>query len=80
MRPPFKLVVHDGVSHDTAKCMRAKLGEAEAGELIGTLIISMYKRREWDYQACGEAHRNLGWSLGMLTAFSAAIAAKINEQ
>jgi hypothetical protein len=60
--------------------MRTKLREAESGELIGTLVISMYKRREWDYVACGEAHRNPAWSLGMLTAFAAKLATEINEQ
>jgi hypothetical protein len=80
VKPPFKLVATNGVSHDTVKCLRHKVQEAEGGELIGTLIISMYKRREWDYQACGEAHRNPAWSLGMLTAFAAKIASDINRQ
>lgn len=79
MKRPFRLVSTNGVSHETVACLRDLLREAEAGELIGVAWVSMYKRREWDRRACGEAHRNPVWSIGMLQAFSAKLAGEINE-
>lgn len=78
-RAPFRLVPAGG-SHETVECLRALLAQAEAGDLIGVAWVSMYRRRTWDYRACGETHRNRAWTLGMLQAFSAKLANDINDQ
>lgn len=79
MRRPFRLVLSLDGSNDVKRCLRARLKEAESGEMIGVALVAMYRRREWDYEACGEAHRNKAWTLGMLEAFQAKLAADINN-
>lgn len=79
VKAPFKLIAADGVSTETVDCLRTLLREAEAGKLIGVAYVSMYKRRLWDYRACGEAYRNQTWALGMLQAFAHKMATDINN-
>jgi hypothetical protein len=78
VKRPFRLVSTEGRSQDTIACLKAALAEAEAGELIGWAGVLMYRRREWDYQNCGETHRNPTWTAGMLTAFLASLSSHIN--
>lgn len=81
VKRPFRLIASDDkVSTETVHCLRTLLQEAESGKLIGLAYVSMYKQREWDYRACGEAYRNQTWSLGMLQAFAVKIAMDINNQ
>lgn len=79
MRRAFRLVPTDTASRETIACLKALLAEAERGELIGVAWVSMYKNRRWDRWACGEAHRNSTWTLGMLHAYAAMLADEINK-
>jgi hypothetical protein len=78
VKRPFKLVPHEHGSSEVVACLRSLLRDAEAGKLIGVAWVAMYKQREWDYMACGEAHRNPAWTIGMLTSFSIKLANDIN--
>ena len=79
-KTPFRLrLVHPSGSHETVRCLRQLLSEAEAGSLIGVGWVAMYHSREWDYKSCGEVHRNPAWTVGMLQAFSAKLANDINR-
>lgn len=78
MRPPFRLVQSSHQSTETTACLQELLKDAEKKELIGVAYVAMYKSREWDYRACGEANRNPAWSMGMLVAFIAKLASDIN--
>jgi hypothetical protein len=79
-RPPFKLITSSShQSTDTQKCLHQLLKESESKELIGLAYVAMYKDREWDYRACGEANRNPAWSLSMLFAFMVKLANDINK-
>ncbi len=76
----FLLASIEHVSHDTIDCLKSGLEEAENGQLIGAVLVSMYKHREWGYRSCGEAHLNPMWSVGMLQAVSAKLANGIIEE
>lgn len=65
MKPPFRLLTLDSVSHDTVSCLRALLEKAESGEVIGVAYAAMYKRRRYTVHTCGEAFRNPTFTLGM---------------
>jgi hypothetical protein len=63
---PFRLVqLKQPVSHDTVRCLRALLEEAERGEIQGLSFAVMKSNREFTYNFCGEAHRNPAWAAAM---------------
>lgn len=63
---PFRLVqLKKPVSHDTVRCLRALLEEAERGEIHGICFAVMKANRDFSYNACGEAHRNPAWAAAM---------------
>lgn len=66
MKPPFRLITMHRVSHDTVRCLRALLKKAEEGEVIGVAYTAMHKEnRTYAVHACGEAHRNPTFAIGM---------------
>lgn len=63
---PFKLLqLRQPISHDTVKCLRALLAQAEAGKIVGVAYTAMAANREFFYSSCGEAHRNPAWATAM---------------
>ncbi len=63
---PFRLVqLKKPVSHDTVRCLRALLEEAERGEIQGVCFAVMKANRDFFYNSCGEAHRNPAWAAAM---------------
>lgn len=63
---PFKLLqLRRPVSHDTVKCLRTLLEQAEAGKIVGISYAAMAANREFFYSSCGEAHRNPAWATAM---------------
>lgn len=77
IRPPFKLVHNEAATRDTIACLKARLREAERGDLLGYGMVMMYKTREWDYETCGEGARNKTWSIGMLIALVVKLASDV---
>lgn len=68
-----------GPCMETIAHLRILLDEAERGELIGVAWVGMYKGRQWDRAATGEAQRNRTWLLGMLHAYCAKLAEDVNR-
>lgn len=68
-RPVFRLAPTAMSSKDTVECLKSMLHDAEAGEMIGLAAGAMYKRREYEFHACGEAHRSPTFTIGVLMAF-----------
>lgn len=66
MTKPFTLLSTAALSTDTIKCLRALLVQAEKGEVIGIAYAAMMKRRVYVVNACGEAHRSLTFTRGMV--------------
>lgn len=63
---PFRLLqLRQPVSHDTVKCLRKLLADAEAGKIVGVSYAVMAANREFFYSSCGEAHRNPAWATAM---------------
>lgn len=63
---PFRLLhLRQPVSHDTVKCLRKLLADAEAGKIVGISYAVMASSREFFYSSCGEAHRNPAWATAM---------------
>lgn len=66
MKQPFRLYTMKRVSHDTVRCLRHLLKQAEAGDVIGVAVAAMHKeQRHYTVHLCGEAHRNPTFSIGM---------------
>lgn len=58
-RQPFRLLqLTRPVSHDTVRCLRELLDDAERGKIVGISYAVMATNREFFYSSCGEAHRN----------------------
>lgn len=56
---PFRLLhLRQPVSHDTVRCLRTLLADAEAGKIVGISYAVMAANREFFYSSCGEAYRN----------------------
>jgi hypothetical protein len=63
---PFRLLqLRPSVSHDTVKCLRRLLADAEAGKIIGISYAAMAANKDFFYSSCGEAHRNPAWATAM---------------
>jgi hypothetical protein len=63
---PFRLLqLRQPISHDTVRCLRKLLAEAEAGKIIGISYAAMAANRDFFYSSCGEAHRNPAWATAM---------------
>jgi hypothetical protein len=66
MKAPFRLYQMKRVSHDTVRCLRYLLKQAEAGDVMGVCVAAMHKeQRHYTVHTCGEAHRNPTFALGM---------------
>jgi hypothetical protein len=56
---PFRLVqMNRPISHDTVRCLRSLLADAEAGKIVGISYAVMSSNRRLFYSSCGEAYRN----------------------
>lgn len=63
---PFRLLhLRQAVSHDTVKCLRELLDQAEKGKIIGVTYAAMANNREFFYSSCGEPHNNPAWATAM---------------
>jgi len=63
---PFRLLqLKQPVSHDTVRCLRALLADAEAGKIVGITYAAMASNRQFFFSSCGEAHRNPAWATAM---------------
>lgn len=63
---PFRLLqLRRPVSHDTVRCLRKLLEDAEAGKIVGISYAAMASNRDFFYSSCGEAHRNPAWATAM---------------
>lgn len=63
---PFRLLqLRQPVSHDTVRCLRTLLADAEAGKIVGISYAVIASNREFFYSSCGEAHRNPAWAAAM---------------
>jgi hypothetical protein len=80
MRPPFRLITLNGVSHDTVECLEALLKRARRGEVIGVAYAAMYRRRQYTVHTCGEAHRNPTFARGMVDALSDELSRQVWEE
>lgn len=66
MKAPFRLYQMKRVSHDTVRCLRYLLKQAEAGDVMGVCVAAMHReQRHYTVHTCGEAHRNPTFALGM---------------
>ena len=63
---PFQLLhIKQSVSHDTVRCLRALLADAEAGKIVGVTYAAMSRNRKFFFSNCGEAFRNPAWATAM---------------
>lgn len=63
---PFTLLkLTRPISHDTVRCLRTLLADAEAGKIVGVTYAAMSSSREFFFSSCGEAHRNPAWATAM---------------
>ncbi len=65
------------LSHDTVRCLEQLLEMARAGEVVGIAFAAMYRRRRYMLDTAGEAHRNLTYALGMVSALADEIGQRI---
>jgi len=65
-KQPFRLVqLNQSVSHDTVRCLRQLLADAEAGKIVGISYAVMASNRKFFYSSCGEAYRNPAFATAM---------------
>lgn len=75
-KSPFVLVA-DGVSNDTVRCLQELLKQARRGEVIGIAFAAMLKRRAYIVNTAGEAHASPTFARGMLAALDDQLAQRI---
>lgn len=78
MRPPFRLV-ESTVSTDTVEVLRELLTRARRGEILGVVVVSVERSRQYEFALTGEAARSPTFSLGAVTRLQFDIAKRIGD-